>query len=112
MSPIGGVGVNLAVQDAVAAANILTEPLLSGTASGLHLAAVQRRRLWPTCATQRLQIMLQRRVIAPVLSSEERMVQPPAVLRWLLRIPGIRRLPARAIGLGLRREHIGTPEGP
>jgi 2-polyprenyl-6-methoxyphenol hydroxylase-like FAD-dependent oxidoreductase len=111
MSPIGGVGINLAVQDAVAAANILAEPLRAGTLSSEHLAAVQRRREWPTRVTQQIQVVLQNRVIGPVLGSR---TEPklPSLLRLLLRSPLIQRIPARLIGLGVRPEHIRTPEMP
>jgi 2-polyprenyl-6-methoxyphenol hydroxylase-like FAD-dependent oxidoreductase len=109
MSPIGGVGINLAVQDAVAAANELVAPLRLGQVEDAHLAAVQKRREWPTRVTQQLQLTMQRRMIAPVLAGTGP-VRPPALLRWLTRIPLLRQLPARAIGLGVRREHIQTPE--
>lgn len=109
MSPIGGVGINLAVQDAVAAANILAEPLRLDQAGDARLAAVQKRRDWPTRVTQQLQLTMQRRIIAPLLAGQGP-VRPPAVLRWLTRIPLLRQLPARAIGLGVRSEHIQTPE--
>ncbi len=109
MSPVGGVGINLAVQDAVAAANVLAEPLRAGQAEDAHLATVQKRREWPTRVTQRLQLTMQRTLIAPVLANRGP-VRPPAVLRWLTRIPLLRQLPARAIGLGIRPEHIRTPE--
>jgi 2-polyprenyl-6-methoxyphenol hydroxylase-like FAD-dependent oxidoreductase len=103
MSPVGGVGVNLAVQDAVAAANILTEPLRTGTLSDAHLQAVQKRREWPAKATQFLQLQLQKRVIASVLGST-RQVRPPLFLRLLTSIPFLRRLPARLVGLGVQPE--------
>ena len=103
MSPVGGVGVNLAVQDAVAAANILTEPLRTGTLSDAHLQAVQRRREWPAKATQFLQLQLQKRVIASVLGSTSQL-SPPLFLRLLTSIPFLRRLPARLVGLGVQPE--------
>ena len=103
MSPVGGVGVNLAVQDAVAAANILTEPLRTGTLSDAHLQAVQKRREWPAKATQFLQLQLQKRVVASVLGST-RQVRPPLFLRLLTSIPFLRRLPARLVGLGVQPE--------
>lgn len=105
MSPVGGVGVNLAVQDAVAAANILAEALREGRASEEYLAAVQRRRMWPTRVTQALQVGAQNNVIAPTLAAKAR-GQPPLVLRMLQRFPILRRIPARLIGLGVRREHV------
>jgi 2-polyprenyl-6-methoxyphenol hydroxylase-like FAD-dependent oxidoreductase len=108
MSPIGGVGVNLAVQDAVAA-NILAEPLRSGTVSDAALQAVQDRRTFPTRATQRLQLFMQNNVISAVLSDKDEL-DPPLMLRLLARFPVLRRLPARLLGLGFRPEHIRTPE--
>src|SRR5438874_618736 len=108
MSPIGGVGINLAVQDAVAAANILIPRLLRGSVSQRDLEAVQRRREFPTRATQRLQVVLQNRVIGRVLASTAKM-SPPFPVRLLGRIPLLRRLPARLIGLGFRPEHVSAP---
>ena len=109
MSPVGGVGINLAVQDAVAAANILWRPLRDKQLETGHLAAVQRRREWPTRATQRLQIAIQNRVIEPALAARQPL-RPPLILRLAARFPLLRRLTARIIGLGLRREHIRTPQ--
>jgi 2-polyprenyl-6-methoxyphenol hydroxylase-like FAD-dependent oxidoreductase len=105
MSPIGGVGINLAVQDAVAAANILASPLLQGAVATDHLHAVQRRRELPTLITQRLQVFLQNRVISRVLSSRQ---QPslPLLLRLMRRWPFLRRIPARVVGIGFRPEHV------
>lgn len=105
MSPVGGVGINLAIQDAVAAANILTRPLLDGSLNVEHLRQVQRRRLLPVRMVQRMQVVVQNRLIGTVLQSRQRL-RIPAWLRLLLRVPGINRVPARLIGLGLRREHI------
>src|SRR6516165_821367 len=103
MSPIGGVGINLAIQDAVAAANILAPRLLQGSAGEDALRAVQRRREFPTRATQRLQLLVQSRVIGRVLQSTGK----PAKL--VGRFPLLQRLAARVIGLGFRREHVRTP---
>jgi 2-polyprenyl-6-methoxyphenol hydroxylase-like FAD-dependent oxidoreductase len=108
MSPIGGVGINLAIQDAVAAANILTPRLLQGSVSQRDLEAVQRRREFPTRATQRLQVVLQNRVIGRVLASTAKM-SPPFLVRLLGWMPFLRRLPARLIGLGFRPEHVSAP---
>jgi 2-polyprenyl-6-methoxyphenol hydroxylase-like FAD-dependent oxidoreductase len=108
MSPIGGVGINLAVQDAVAAANVLAVPLRQGTVMDEHLAQIQRRREWPTRVTQRVQVVAQNRIIASVLSTS-RPLTPGLVLRLLDRVALLRRIPARAIGLGVRPEHITTP---
>lgn len=104
MSPVGGVGVNLAVQDAVAAANILHAPLLAGSVLPADLAAVQARRAWPTRVIQGLQLAMQRRIIEATLTNQQP-TRPPALLRLMTRIPGLNRLPARLIGLGVRPEH-------
>ena len=103
MSPIGGVGINLAVQDAVAAANILIPAFRGGRPSVDDLKAVQRRREYPTRATQALQVFLQNRIIKNVLESDER-ARPPLLLRLVGRFPLLRRIPARIIGLGFRPE--------
>jgi 2-polyprenyl-6-methoxyphenol hydroxylase-like FAD-dependent oxidoreductase len=108
MSPIGGVGINLAIQDAVAAANVLAEPLRSGSASDALLAKVQARREFPTRVTQRIQLFMQDRVIRNVLAGGD--MTPPLFLRLLQRFPILRRLPARVLGLGVRPEHIQTPK--
>lgn len=108
MSPIGGVGINLAIQDAVATANILGEKLLRGITSAKDLENVQRRRMFPTRATQRLQLIMQNRVIRPVLDSTR-----PLTLPWPIKLlqawPFLRRVPARLIGVGFRPEHVRTP---
>ncbi|KFC75026.1 Monooxygenase, FAD-binding protein [Bosea sp. LC85] len=106
MSPIGGVGVNLAVQDAVATANLLAVPLREKRLTDTVLAAVQHRREFPTKLTQSMQIAIQNRVITPLLARSGP-VTPPLPLRLLQRFPLLRRLPARLIGLGIRPEHIG-----
>jgi 2-polyprenyl-6-methoxyphenol hydroxylase-like FAD-dependent oxidoreductase len=108
MSPIGGVGINLAIQDAVAAANILVPPLRRGAVSDDDLRAVQRRREFPTRATQWLQVFLQNRVIGQVLQSTGKL-SPPLALRLLGQWPLLRRLPARLVGLGFRPEHVKVP---
>ena len=105
MSPIGGVGVNLAVQDAVAAANILAGPMKDGPVSLAALRRVQKRREWPTKVTQRLQLLIQNNVIAPTLTARQ-MSGPPLVLRMLARWPYLPRLPARLVGMGVRPEHV------
>jgi 2-polyprenyl-6-methoxyphenol hydroxylase-like FAD-dependent oxidoreductase len=109
MSPIGGVGDNLAVQDAVAAANLLAEPLRSGAVSDETLQAVQDRRTFPTRATQRMQILMQNNIISAVLSGQGTF-EPPLMLRLLQKFPILRRIPARLLGLGFRPEHVHTPE--
>lgn len=108
MSPIGGVGINLAIQDAVAAANILAVPLAEGRVSEAHLHEVEQRRLLPVRFTQWLQLMIQRRVIANVLQSKQR-IKAPLVFRLMRWLPFLRRIPARLIGVGIRPEHVGTP---
>ena len=109
MSPVGGVGINLAVQDAVAAANILAGPLLQGSVSPDDLHEVQRRRQFPTRITQRLQIFLQNRVIGRVLGARKQL-SLPWPLKLLRRWPFLRRIPARLIGIGFRPEHVKTPD--
>ena len=108
MSPVGGVGINLAIQDAVAAANILAPRFKQGIVSEDDLEAVQRRREFPTRATQAVQVFIQNRVIGRVLGSTEKLSAPMPV--WLLRLmPFLTRIPARLIGLGIRPEHVRTP---
>jgi 2-polyprenyl-6-methoxyphenol hydroxylase-like FAD-dependent oxidoreductase len=108
MSPVGGVGINLAIQDAVAAANLLAVPLREGRLTADDLRRVQRRREWPTRITQRLQIFMQNRVIRRVLSGAGQLT-PPLPIRLLARFPFLRRIPARLIGIGFRPEHVRTP---
>jgi 2-polyprenyl-6-methoxyphenol hydroxylase-like FAD-dependent oxidoreductase len=111
MSPIGGVGVNLAVQDAVATANILAPRFRAGSVTETDLAAVQRRREWPTRMTQRLQIIAQNRVIGGVLRGTTT-PKPPLPLRLFAKLPFLQRIPARLIGMGFRPEHVRTPPAP
>jgi 2-polyprenyl-6-methoxyphenol hydroxylase-like FAD-dependent oxidoreductase len=108
MSPIGGVGINLAIQDAVAAANLLARPLLDGRVGIADLAAVQRRRELPTRLTQFVQVQVQRRVIARVLAKDAA-TRAPLFLRLLEQFPVLRRIPARLVGIGVRPEHVRTP---
>jgi 2-polyprenyl-6-methoxyphenol hydroxylase-like FAD-dependent oxidoreductase len=111
MSPIGGVGINLAIQDAVATANLLYRPLLAGSVSLNDLAAVQRRRLLPTRLTQAAQVAIQRNVLAPVLNrARDVSLALPLPLRLLRDYPVLRRIPARMVGIGARPEHVRTPE--
>jgi 2-polyprenyl-6-methoxyphenol hydroxylase-like FAD-dependent oxidoreductase len=109
MSPVGGVGINLAIQDAVAAANRLAAPLRAGAVSEEDLAAVQRRRTFPTWATQRLQILIQNNILSRVLASRAAPT-PPWPVRLLGRCPFLQRFPARLVGVGLRPEHVRTPD--
>jgi 2-polyprenyl-6-methoxyphenol hydroxylase-like FAD-dependent oxidoreductase len=104
MSPIGGVGINLAVQDAVAAATLLAGPLRRGRPAEADLAAVRRRRLLPTIAVQTLQRLMHRAIVEPVLAG--RLGGPPRPVRWLARVfPPATVVPAYLIGVGLRPEH-------
>lgn len=105
MSPIGGVGVNLAVQDAVAAANTLVTPLREGAVNVDDLRAVQKRRMFPTRVTQAIQVAMQNNIVGPTLSATAQ-PKPPAVLRLMQRLPILQRIPARVLGLGVRREHV------
>jgi 2-polyprenyl-6-methoxyphenol hydroxylase-like FAD-dependent oxidoreductase len=111
MSPVGGVGINLAIQDAVAAANLLTTPLRQGRVGVRDLARVQRRRTWPTRVTQRIQVLVQNRIVRRVLA-RERPLKPPFAVRVLAPLPSLRRLTGRAIGLGVRPEHVGPVSQP
>src|SRR3954452_2110266 len=108
MSPIGGVGINLAVQDAVAAANILAVPLLGHAVTDRELTRVQARRSWPARATQSVQLLAQKRIIANILEGD-RPLQPPLALRILSSEGWMRRVLARLIGVGFRPEHPATP---
>jgi len=105
MSPVGGVGINIAIQDAVAAGNYLT----GGDFSPANLARIQRRRRWPARLTQRLQIAAQDRIIARVLNSRAAL-KTPLFFRVLSRFPWLRRLPGRLIGMGVRPEHIAAEQ--
>ena len=105
MSPVGGVGINLAIQDAVAAANVLAAPLRARGVGLDDLARVQRRRAWPTRVTQGIQVLVQNRVVRRVLESR-RPVRPALAVRLLGRYPRLRRLPGRLVGLGVRPERL------
>jgi 2-polyprenyl-6-methoxyphenol hydroxylase-like FAD-dependent oxidoreductase len=109
MSPVGGVGINLAIQDAVAAANILSSPLLAGTVGTGDLEAVQRRRTLAMKVIQKMQVVIQERVIDRVLKSDKP-IKAPAPLKLFNRFPALRWLPARVVGLGVRPEHVRSPE--
>ncbi len=109
MSPVGGVGINLAIQDAVATANILAGPLLEHRLTIDDLRKVQRRRELPTRLTQRLQVVIQDRVIGRVIRGREKL-SLPWPLKLLRRFPYLRRFPARVIGVGFRPEHVMTTE--
>ena len=109
MSPVGGVGINLAIQDAVAAANILWRPLQRGTPSAADLQAVQRRRELPTRVTQAVQVFVQKNVLFKTIKGGEVPTKLPTVVRLLNRYPWLRRVPARFVGLGIRPEHVRSP---
>jgi 2-polyprenyl-6-methoxyphenol hydroxylase-like FAD-dependent oxidoreductase len=107
MSPVGGVGSNLAIQDAVAAANILSAPLVSGRLSDDDLARVQRRRELPTRVIQRVQLAIQDQLRKALERREQ--VKVPRAMRLLQRFPMLRRIPARLVGVGVRPEHVRVP---
>jgi 2-polyprenyl-6-methoxyphenol hydroxylase-like FAD-dependent oxidoreductase len=109
MSPIGGVGVNLAVQDAVAAANILWQPLKAATVTEDDLDRVQKRREFPTRVIQRLQVFIQNNVVDRALGADKG-IDAPLALRLMSRFAPLRRIPARIVGLGVRPEHVRSPE--
>ncbi|MBW8904331.1 MAG: FAD-dependent oxidoreductase [Betaproteobacteria bacterium] len=105
MSPVGGVGINLAIQDAVAAANILWK----GNFAPSALKAVQDRREFPTRVTQQFQLLVQERILSRVLAGDADAAHPPLVLRLLSRFALLRRIPARIVGVGVRPEHVHSP---
>ena len=109
MSPIGGVGINVAVQDAVAAANRLAAPLRAGKVTDEDLQAIEQRRTPAVRFTQWLQLTIQKRVISRVLASHER-PKPPLAFKAFGIFPVLRRIPARLLGIGIRPEHVRTPE--
>ena len=109
MSPIGGVGINLAIQDAVATANILAAPIKAGRNIDNLLVKVEQRRLLPTRIIQALQKLAQDNVIGRLIAPDAVLTKPPLALRLLKRFPRLRRIPARLIGLGFRREHVQSP---
>src|SRR5262245_1536984 len=105
MSPVGGVGINLAIQDAIAAANLLVEPLRRGAPTEDDLRKVERRRSFPTWATQTFQIAVQSRVIDPVLTATDTL-RIPWPVRLMQRLPFLQGIPARLVGIGFRPEHV------
>ncbi len=112
MSPIGGIGINLAIQDAVAAANILAGPLCRGGDVDELLQRVQKRREWPTRVIQAGQKAAQDRIIGRLLQSTAPIRRAPFIVRLLDRFPLLRRIPGRLIGLGVRRERVRSPLAP
>jgi 2-polyprenyl-6-methoxyphenol hydroxylase-like FAD-dependent oxidoreductase len=114
MSPVAGVGINLAIQDAIATANILSAPLREGRLTDDHLRQVQTRRDFPTRLTQRFQLLIQNRVIKRTLArgligNGAGKFTPPLILRLVQRFPALRRLNARLVGIGFRPEHVKSP---
>jgi 2-polyprenyl-6-methoxyphenol hydroxylase-like FAD-dependent oxidoreductase len=107
MSPIGGVGVNVAVQDAIAAANILAAPLREGRLSNHHLNQVQKRRTFPMKVIQKMQLTVQNQLVDPLLNSDQPITAPWG-MRLFNAIPFLRRIPAQIVGIGVRPEHIRT----
>jgi 2-polyprenyl-6-methoxyphenol hydroxylase-like FAD-dependent oxidoreductase len=110
MSPIGGVGINLAIQDAVAAANVLAASLAAGRDVDSMLDQVRHRRLFPTRFIQGAQRLIQDRIIWPILRQGDKMDQPPTIARLFDRFPVLRSIPGRLMGLGVRRERVRSPE--
>ena len=113
MSPVGGVGINLAIQDAVAAANLLAAKLRAGGVLSVEdLDAVRRRRLWPTKATQAMQVAIQNNVLVRVMGSRAgETLEVPLPMRVLTAVPALQRLFARLLGMGVRPEHVRSPLG-
>jgi len=109
MSPVGGVGVNLAVQDAVAAANLLAARLASGCPPEDELDAVRRRREFPVKVTQRMQVVAQNHIISAALTSGGQPVKVPLAVRLLTAVPWLQGITARLVGLGVRPEHVQAP---
>ena len=109
MSPVGGIGINVAIQDAVAAGNILGPALRKGPVPESLLAEVQKRREWPTRMTQSLQVVVQNLVIRNVLQMQKN-PRAPFIVKLFNWFPALRRIPGRIIGMGFRPEHVRTPE--
>ncbi|GAO38494.1 putative oxidoreductase [Sphingomonas changbaiensis NBRC 104936] len=110
MSPVGGVGINLAIQDAVAAANILAAPMARGEPVDALLPKVQERRIMPVRVTQAAQKAVHERLLKPLIESKAMVDEVPFVLRLFDWFPLLRRIPARLVGLGIRREHVRSPD--
>ncbi|MFL6742391.1 MAG: FAD-dependent oxidoreductase [Sphingomicrobium sp.] len=110
MSPIGGIGISLAIQDAVAAANLLAGPLASGEDVDARLHRVQKRRLFPTRVAQFVQRIVQDRIFAPILEPGEPIREVPLAVRLIDRTPLLQDIPAHFVGLGVRRERVRSPE--
>jgi 2-polyprenyl-6-methoxyphenol hydroxylase-like FAD-dependent oxidoreductase len=109
MSPVGGVGVNLAVQDAVATANILAAKLAQGRPTEAELDEVRRRREFPVRMTQRMQVVAQNNIISLALKPGGAPLQVPLIMRLITAVPWLQGITARFIGLGVRPEHVRSP---
>jgi 2-polyprenyl-6-methoxyphenol hydroxylase-like FAD-dependent oxidoreductase len=105
MSPVGGVGINYAVQDAVVAANVLSFPLLNREVHEMDLAEVQRQREWPTRVMQRIQSTMQTRMIASALQTQGKL-EVPWIVRTFFKIPILRDIPARVLAFGVKRVRL------
>ncbi len=112
MSPVGGVGVNLAVQDAVATANLLADKLQRGCPSEDELDAVRRRREFPVKMTQRMQMVVQNNIISGALQGGDRPLKVPLIVRLITALPWLQGIPARLIALGVRPEHVQSKAAP
>ncbi|MEY9465594.1 2-polyprenyl-6-methoxyphenol hydroxylase-like FAD-dependent oxidoreductase [Bradyrhizobium ottawaense] len=106
MSPVGGVGVNLAVQDAVATANLLADKMQHGCPSENDLDAVRRRREFPVKMTQRMQVIVQNKIISGALQERDRPLKVPLIVRLITALPWLQGIPARLLALGVRPEHV------
>ncbi|MCK1386485.1 FAD-dependent oxidoreductase [Bradyrhizobium sp. 21] len=112
MSPVGGVGVNLAVQDAVATANLLADKLQHGCPSEDELDAVRRRRAFPVKMTQAIQVVVQNNIISSALQGGDRPLKVPLIVRLITALPWLQGIPARLLALGVRPEHVQSKEAP
>ena len=106
MSPVGGVGINLAIQDAVATANLLAEKLVRGPVAEADLDRVRQRRLFPAKVIQAIQVQVQNRLLSPTIHATDRPLQVPLFLQIITAVPWLQGLTARVIGLGVRPEHV------
>jgi 2-polyprenyl-6-methoxyphenol hydroxylase-like FAD-dependent oxidoreductase len=112
MSPVGGVGVNLAVQDAVATANLLADKMQHGCPSEDELDAVRRRREFPVKMTQRMQMIVQNNIISGALQGGDRSLKVPLIVRLITALPWLQGIPARLLALGVRPEHVQSKAAP
>jgi len=112
MSPVGGVGVNLAVQDAVATANLLADKLRQGCPTENELDAVRRRREFPVRMTQRMQVIVQNNIISGALQPDDRPLKVPLIVRLITALPWLQGIPARLLALGVRPEHVQSKVAP